>query len=347
MYMSRPYGSAAELERRRYRAVEAVQQGDDVEDVARIFGVHKCSMYRWLRMAKYVDGLTAKPHFGPMPRLSTPQQAQLQTMLCQGADAHGWPNRLWSTQRIAALIQRHFGVSLHHDHVGRLLHQRLDWSPQKPHRRARERDEAAIQHWQRYTFPGIVRRTRNRGAHLVFLDESGFMLSPTVRRTWAPRGQTPVLSCWDRRDRLSVISCITVSPKARRLNLYFEILADNTNANGGDIVDYLRQLKAQLGGPFTVIWDGSKIHSRSALVRAYLATHPEIQAETLPGYAPELNPDEGVWGWSKYGRLANLAAHNTDVLRDKVTGELASLKNNRSLLASFVQETGLGLPLVA
>jgi transposase len=347
MYMSRPFGSAAELERRRYRAVEAVQCGDDVKDVARIFGIHKCSMYRWLRLANVHDGLAAKPHLGPPARLSFQQQCQLEVMLCQGADTHGWPNRLWTTKRIAALVHRHFGISLHHDHVGRLLHERLDWSPQKPHRRARERNEAAIGHWQRYTFPGIVRRTRNRGAHLVFLDESGFMLSPTVRRTWAPRGETPLLTCWDRRDRLSAISCITVSPKARRLNLYFEILPENTNVNGGDIVRYLRQLKAQLGAPFTVIWDGSKIHSRSGLVRSYLAEHPEIQAETLPGYAPELNPDEGVWGWSKYGRLANLAAHNTIDLREKVTSELASLKKNQSLLTSFVKETGLGLPLAA
>jgi len=204
------------------------------------------------------------------------------------------------------------------------------------------RDEAAIRGWQKRHFPQIARRARERGAHLVFLDESGFMLTPTVRRTWAPRGQTPDLSCWDRRDRLSVISCITVSPKAGRLNLYFEILKDNANAHGEDIVSYLRQLKQQLGAPFTVIWDGSKIHSRSGAVKAYLAKHPEIQAKTLPGYAPDLNPDEGVWGWCKYGRLANLAAYNTTHLRVKITHELDSLKrNNKKLLTSFVKETGL------
>ena len=79
-------------------------------------------------------------------------------MLRQGAKAHGWPNQLWTTQRIAELIRRHFGVSLHHDHVGRFLRQRLKWSPQKPRRRARERDEEAIAHWKRDTFPDISRR---------------------------------------------------------------------------------------------------------------------------------------------------------------------------------------------
>jgi transposase len=180
-----------------------------------------------------------------------------------------------------------------------------------------------------------------RKAHLVFLDESGFMLTPTVRRTWAPQGETPLLSCWDRRDRLSAISCITVSPERARLNFYFTLLPDNANVTAQDIVAFLRQLTGQLGGSFTVIWDGSNTHSRSKIVQAYLAKHPEILAETLPGYAPELNPDEGVWGWTKYGRLANLAAATTLELRQRVQEEFSLLRANRQLLNSFIREAEL------
>src|SRR5262249_2936549 len=154
------------------------------------------------------------------------------------------------------------------------------------------------------------RQTQQRGAHLVFLDESGFMLTPTVRRTWAPKGQTPVLDAWDRRDRISAISSITVSPHNRKLNLYFDLLPDNTNVHAEDVVAYLRRLKAQVGGPLTILWDGSVVHDRSTLVQAFLADHPEIQTVRLPAYAPELNPDELVWAWTKYGRLGNLAAAN-------------------------------------
>jgi transposase len=339
--MSRPYGSASALEQRRRQAVQAVQAGDSVKDVARIIGVNPRSIYRWLELTDRPDGLAAKPHAGPATRLSATQQQQLEQMLLQGAKAHGWPNQLWTTQRIAELIRRQFNVSLHHDHVGRFLRQRLKWSPQKPRRRARERDEAAIARWKSTRFPEIVQAAGERGAHVVFLDESGFMLTPTVRRTWAPQGQTPILSCWDRRDRLSSISCITVSPQRARLNFYFELLPDNTNAKANDIVAFLRDLKTQLGGPFTVIWDGSPIHSRSRLVKEYLAKHPEIVAETLPGYAPELNPDEGVWGWSKYGRLANLAAADTLELRRHIVKEFAVLKRDRQLLDSFIQEADL------
>ena len=119
-------------------------------------GVGERSIYRWLKQATSPDGLAAKPHAGPAPRLTVQQQQELESLLRQGAKAHGWANELWTTQRIADLIQRHFGVSLHHDHVGRFLRQRLGWSPQKPKRRARERNEDAIKHWKSVTFPDIV-----------------------------------------------------------------------------------------------------------------------------------------------------------------------------------------------
>ncbi|OWK46451.1 putative transposase [Fimbriiglobus ruber] len=264
-------------------------------------------------------------------------------MLRTGAQSFGWDNQLWTTQRIADVIHRKFGVVMHHDHVGRFLRQRLQWTPQKPRRRARERNERKITRWKTTRFPKIRAAARARNAHLVFLDESGFMLTPTLRRTWAPIGKTPLLKCWDRRDRLSAISCITVSPRTGRLNFYFTLLPDNRNARATEIVGFLRDLRRQLGGPFTVIWDGSNIHARSKLVKAFLARHPDVVEETLPGYAPELNPDEGVWGWTKYGRLANLAATDTAALRARIETEFNALRKNRHLLEAFIKETELSL----
>ena len=337
--MSRPCGTAAELERRRHQAVRAVDQGESPEVVARTFGVHRNSVYRWRALARQPDGLAAKPHPGPEPRLSPQQHRRLEALLLQGAKAHGWSNQLWTCARIRILIQRHFGVTFHHDHVGRLLRQRLNWTPQKPQRRARERDPTAVEFFRRVRFPQIAAQARQRGAHLVFLDESGYMLTPTLRRTWAPRGKGAILDCWDRRDRLSAISCLTVSPQASRLNLYFQLLPNNVHAE--DVVTFLRDLKHVLGGPLTVLWDRGPVHAKSKIVRAYLAKHPEIVAEDLPTYAPDLNPDELVWSWSKYGRLANLAADDTDELAEQVIDELMYLKQHPDLLASFVAKTEL------
>jgi transposase len=339
--MSRPIGSAAELERRRIRATEAVLAGESPEAVARVYGVNRSSVYRWLRLAKKADGLVAKPHYGPATRLSPMQFERLEKLLLKGAKAHGWATDLWTCARVAALIHRHFGVSFHHDHVGRILHERLDWSSQKPRRKARERNEEEIATWKRESFPRIAQAARDRHAHLVFLDESGYMLTPTVRRTWAPKGSGAILNCWDRRDRLSAISCLTVSPKAGRLNLYFRVLPHNIK--GPDVVDFLRELKKALGNPFTVVWDRGAVHDKSGDVQKFLAEHPEILTEKFPAYAPELNPDELVWNWTKYGRLANLAADNTDILGEEVIDELISLKQHPELLASFVRKTELPL----
>jgi transposase len=339
--MSRPIGTAAELERRRRRSVEAINGGESPEVVARTFGVARASVYRWLKLSHRTDGLAAKPHPGSPRRLSPQQHQRLEALLVKGAKTHGWSTDLWTCARIVVLIQRHFGVTYHHDHVGRILRERLDWTPQKPRRRARERDEAAIQYFKKVRFPTIAHMARKRHTHLVFLDESGYMLTPTVRRTWAPRGRQPILDSWDRRDRLSAISCITVSPQASRLNLYFRLLPHNVH--GEDVVDFLKELKRAIRGPLTVLWDRGVVHIKSRVVRAYLAEHPEIVAEDLPAYAPEINPDERVWGWSKYGRLANLAANDTDELAEAVIDELLDLKQHPELLASFVEKTELPL----
>jgi transposase len=325
--------------------VQLLQQGEHTMVVARFFGVDRSSVYRWRKSAANgSDALAARPHPHRPPQLTETQLRRLEDLLVQGAQAHGWPNSLWTTARVAQLILRHFDVHYHHDHVGRFLRHRLGWTPQKPRRRARERNEAAILDWQSKEFPRIAREAQQRGAHLAFLDESGFMLTPSVRRTWAPRGRTPILDAWDRRDRISAISSITVSPCNRQLNLYFDLLPDNTNVHAEDVIRYLRELKARLG-PLTVIWDGSNLHDKSGLVRAFLAKNPDIKTERLPAYAPEMNPDELVWAWTKYGRLGNLAAANTDWLRDYIINELSYVRKHPELLASFIEKTNLPLRL--
>jgi transposase len=192
--------------------------------------------------------------------------------------------------------------------------------------------------------PRIIRRARRRKAHLVFLDESGFMLTPTVRRTLAPRGRTPILPSWDRHDRISAISAITVSPR-RRLGLVYRLLPDDADVHGEDTVEFLRELRRRLPVPLTVVWDRGNVHDRSRAVRAYLAEHPAIETEPLPGYAPEANPDEGVWQHVKHGRLANFAPGDTAELRAALTRELGRLSRRPDLLTSFIRHAEVPIRL--
>jgi transposase len=106
----------------------------------------------------------------------------------------------------------------------------------------------------------------------------------------------------------------------------------------------MKGLRRHLQGPFTLVWDSNKPHT-SRPVKAFLADHPEIQVEALPPYAPELNPDEGVWCYAKYARMANYAPHNTRQLRRRLTRELNRLQKMPELLKAFVRQTKLPLKL--
>jgi transposase len=337
----RPKGTAAELERRRRRAVALVDQGESPTTVARVLGVSTSSLHRWRRLARQPHGLAARPVPGPAPGLSDYHLRRLERLLLQGAKKHGWPNELWTADRVARLIRERFGVSYHPEHVRKVLKRRLGWTSQKPKRKARERDDKEVERWLADELPRILREAWRRQAHVVFLDESGFQLTPTVRRTLAPRGRTPVFDAWDRRDRISAISCITLSPVAGRPGLYFQLLPANETAHAVDVVAFLHDLRRQLRGPLTVVWDRHGIHSKARAVQAFLAGHPEVVAEDLPGYAPELNPDEAVWGWTKYGRLSNLAAWDTEELWGHVMDALIDLKFRPKLLQAFIREAGM------
>jgi transposase len=343
--MSRPVGTADELERRRKQAVQAVTDGESRTTVAKVLGVHYKTVARWVRQARQPGGVDARPLTRPAPGLSDADLRKLERLLAKGAKAHGWHNELWTAARVARLIERHFDVSYHPEHVRKILKRRLGWTSQKPRRKARERDDKEVARWAGDEFPRIVREAWERSAYLAFLDESGFFLTPTVRRTLAPRGKTPVLEAWDRRDRWSAISCVTVSPAAGRPGLYFDLL--DHNVRGEDVVKFLAELRRRLGR-VTVVWDRNQIHSKSKVVKAWLAEHPDVVAEDFPGYVPDLNPDEGVWGWAKYGRLANLAAADKDELWDRVVDELVEVKFRPDLLRGFIQQTGLrGVTLAA
>jgi transposase len=143
----RPIGTPEELQRRRLRAVELVEQGESPEDVARFLGCGRSPVYTWVKLARQSpEELAAKPHPGPTPRLSAEQLGELEALLLKGAKAHGRRTELWTAARAAELIERHFEIRFHPEHVRELLKRRPKWTSQKPQRKARERDEAAIDH---------------------------------------------------------------------------------------------------------------------------------------------------------------------------------------------------------
>lgn len=175
------------------------------------------------------------------------------------------------------------------------------------------------------------------GAHLVFIDESGFLLIPTVRRTWAPRGVTPVIRRFYRHDRLSVISGISVSPRCRRMGLYFQIY--DRNIRRREVCKFLLYLLKQIRGPIFVVWDNVRIHG-GAPVEEICRRYPRLTLERFPAYAPELNPDEAVWSHTKR-QLANSAAEELVELKTMVRRALRTLRGSQSNLRGCVHASDL------
>ena len=157
----RPKGSPEELERRRRRALELLERGLWPGEVAERVGVDRRSVRRW--KAAYRDrgpeALKAKPAPGRPPKLTQNERQELQELLLEGAQAAGFDTDLWTCPRVAKLIRKHFGVCYHVDHIGRLLRS-LGWSPQRPQRRALERDEARIRGWIKEEWPRIKKKPR-------------------------------------------------------------------------------------------------------------------------------------------------------------------------------------------
>lgn len=343
--MTRPIGTAAELERRRRRAVDLLEQGESPSLIAHILGVHETSVHRWRRMARQGPGLDAKPHPGRKPFLSAAQWAQVQQLLLQGARKHGWPNDLWTADRVTAVIKRHFGVEYHPEHVRSVLKGRFDWSSHKPGIRPREQNEKEVERWLDDEFPRLIRDAFKRKATLVFLDEAGFMLTPLVRRSLWPRGLTQVIDAVQKHDRISAISCVTLGVNDEQPELYFELLPEGLNVTAEDVVAFLNDLRVELRGPWTIIWDRHRIHSQARLVKEWLAKQADVVVEDLPAYFPKGNPDEMVWGWLKYGRLANLCPRDIAELRDHLITELQWAAFDRELLAGFFNHAQLRLRL--
>jgi transposase len=166
------------------------------------------------------------------------------------------------------------------------------------------------------------------------------MLQPVRRRTWAPRGQTPIHRVWNRHDRLSVIGTITVSPRRRHLGEYFQILARNVDAE--DLVCFVEQVHRRLPRKIILVWDRSGPHRRAA--KLLVGKHADwLTVEWLPPYAPELNPEEQCWKHTKYDDLANFIPDDLNELYDAVGTSICRQRSNGRLLHSYFDHAKLRL----
>lgn len=178
-------------------------------------------------------------------------------------------------------------------------------------------------------------------AHLIFCDESGFLLTPSVYKTWSPIGRTPLVRHQFRNDRISVISGLSVSPSRRHLGLYGMFFWDNIGQE--EVCLFLRQVLRHLRGNVIALLDNSNTH-RGQPLRELRRSFPRLRLVYFPPYAPELNPDEGVWGLLK-GKLANGRPDDIDELADDLQTEFRALARSQRKLRGCIRQSDLPFPM--
>lgn len=184
------------------------------------------------------------------------------------------------------------------------------------------------------------KKARRRGATVVFLDETGFLLQPVTRRTWAPRGETPIQRVSARHDRLSAIGAVSLAPRRRAIGVRWKFYDDNIRA--GDVVAFIRHLYARIRRPLIVVLDRFNVH-RSAAGQLQEKRMRWFDVEWLPAYAPDLNPVEALWSCTKHGDLANYAPDDLFDLGDAVVSALDRQRRDRRIKESYFQTAQLDL----
>ncbi len=272
----------------RLRVMRAVRAGMSQSEAARVFGVSRQSVNSWDR--RRGEGglamLRSRPRGRPQVLYLKPYQAatvvRLITDRCP--DQLKLPFVLWTREAVRDLIARRFGVRLSVWTVGRYL-RRWGFTPQKPLRRAYERDPVAVRRWLKKQYPAIRAWARRERATIFWGDETGMRSDHQAGRSWGRRGQTPVIPGTGKRFRCNMISAIT-----NRGKLAFMVFESRFTT--AVLVKFLRRLIRHTKRKVFLIVDGHPVHG-AADVERWVARHRgRIRLFFLPGYSPELNPDE-------------------------------------------------------
>jgi transposase len=311
-------------------AVRRVQAGEKPSEVIKAYGLCRTTIYKWLRKARRGGerALRSTKATGRPPQLTARQKLQIRRWIV-GKDPrqYGFDFGLWTRQIVGELIAMRLDVRLGVTAVGRLLAE-LDITPQKPLRRAYERDPKAIERWKREEFPRLRARARAVGADIFFLDEAGIRSDDVLGRTWGLRGRTPVVPTSGKRQHVSAISAVTA-----RGAFWFDTF--HGNLNGYRFRDFLAQFLRRRRRPAFLVVDGHPAH-RAKLIAEFVQTQKgRLEIHFLPGYAPELNPDEFVWNYLRKTGVSKEPLKAQESLQRRVHLDLANVRRRPALVRSF------------
>jgi|SRR6266568_1192807 transposase len=321
----------------RVRSVLLLKEGNNADMVAKMFGVSRAMLFRWQQ--KYDAGgpaaLETKKTPGPASRLNATQMAKLYALIvnCDPRQLQ-FDFGLWTRKIIRDLIRREFRVKLSEVQVGRLL-KKMGLSPQRPLYRAYQQNPELVEEWKKVIYPKIRRLAAEEDASIFFADEASVRTDHHAGTTWAPAGQTPVVTKTGERKAIKMASAI--SPKGE---LRFKV--HEGRMNGARFIEFLEALLASVPGKIFLIVDGSSVH-KAKKVREFVENEADgrLQIFFLPSYSPELNPDEWVWNNVKNDSIGRAVVMSKDDLKARAVSALRRLQKLPDIVRGFFRDPKL------
>lgn len=319
------------LQAMRQTAVRMVARGVRVEDIAAGMRLNRSTVFGWLQRYRQ-DGpkaLKSTKTTGAPPKLTQNKIIRLLNIMRHPAVEQGFGSDLWTGPRVRVLIRKRFGISLHRDYMPRFL-RRLGLVRKSPECRALEQDPKAVRQWKRRVLPGIIRAAAKSRGLILYGDEALFVLIPYVGKTWTFPDIKPIVRVSGKRGIHGGVTS-AVSPKG---HLVFQFSKDNFNA--GTLIRFMNALHKHFKRrKLFFIIDGATSH-RAKVVKCYAESNSSwLSLHHLPGYSPELNPDEEVWNHVKTKRLNARPMMDKKQLHHAVLGSLRSLQRQPKYVKGF------------
>jgi transposase len=311
-----------------------VQSGESPEVVVRALGFSRACIYNWLAMyrAGGWDALDARKR-GGRPRKVKGRMIAWIYRVVVGKDPrqYKFAFALWTRNTIATVIYQKYGIRLSANSVGRLLAQ-LGITPQKPLWRAYQQDPERVRIWVQEEYPSIAKEAKRLKAEIWFGDEAGLRSDYHAGTTWGQRGQTPVVRSTGARYRLNMLSAVN-----RRGRMRFMLEKGRLNADA--VCHFLHRLMAGSSTPIFLIWDGHPMHKSRKVAEVVKRYEGKLRIYLLPGYSPELNPDESVWLEVKAHRLGRAGVFTFADMKSKALGALRHLARRPDKIRGFFHRT--------
>jgi transposase len=317
-------------ERIRIVCCERISRGESVSAVMRSCGYSRTTYYKWCGeyQKRGLAGIKKKSGSGSQPLVARKHWVRIFRWI-NNKDPRdfGYASGLWTRSIISSLIGKKLKIKIGVGAVGDLL-LKMKITPQKPLRRAYERDEQAVLEWKEVTYPRVLKMAKKLGAEVFFLDEAGIKSDSRLGKTWGKRGRTPVVKTSGQRQQVSAISA--VSPVGK---FWFALYECKLNAEF--FIAFLENFMKNRRRPLVIILDKHPAHTAKSVEKFIKSTEGKIQLIFLPPYAPDLNPDEFVWKHLKDTGLRKLPLYKNESLKSRVEKDLLRIASDRKTIKSF------------